>query len=138
MAGKIPEQAELEMLQQFIGIFLGDSYAHLLNANVAMNTATLLSDCQTNEANFAGYAPAHLTSWTVPVIDGTTAAISTTTLAQFTPTGVGGSGNLYGYWLQNSAGTSWYGGEIFATVPVTVNQGITLEIDITYSFISRF
>lgn len=126
------------MLYSVIANMLGDSYMNLYKNDVALGPTTTLATMLANAATYTGYAPAHLTSWTAPTIDATNAAVTTTTQGQFTPTGAAGSGNLYGYFLTNSSNTAWYGCERFSGAPIAVNQGITLEVDCTYSLITRF
>lgn len=138
MSGTVPEDAEVFSLTAFVNDVLVNAQARLLSGNITPGPSTTLATLLANEASFTGYAPVNLTTWTTPTIDGTTAAISTTTQAQFTPTGAGGTGNLYGYFLTNSAGTAYYGVERFASAPLTEPQNVTLEVDITYSLITRF
>lgn len=138
MSGTLPEDAQLDCLTAFVNDTLINAYARLLSGNITPGPTTTLATLLANEASFTGYAPVALTTWTTPTTDGTTAAISTTTQAQFTPTAAGGTGNLYGYFICNSAGTQYYGVERFASAPISEPQNVTLEVDITYSLITRF
>jgi hypothetical protein len=138
MAGTLPLDAESDTLTAMIANWLGASYAHLYASDVAIGPNTHLAALLAAEATFAGYAAVLLNSWSAVTIDTTNAAVSTTTLARFTPTAAAGSGPLYGYFLCNSTGFAFYGVERFAGAPITVNQSVTLEVDITYSDITRF
>jgi hypothetical protein len=138
MAGTVPEAAELDTLADVVNNTLVNAVMRLIGSNFTPGPTTTLASLLAIEAAFTGYATAPLTTWTTPAIDGTTAAISTSTQGQFTGTSSGGTGNLYGYFLTNSAGTKFYGVEKFASAPISEAQNITLEIDCTYSLITRF
>lgn len=138
MAGIIPKAAETDTLTDLIANDLDNWYMRLFSSNITPDANTTLATLLAGEASFTGYAPVHLTTWTAAAIDGTNAAISTTTQGQFTGTGVGGTGNIYGYFLTNSAGTKFYGCERFAGAPLSEPQNVTLEVDCTYSYITRF
>jgi hypothetical protein len=138
MAGTVPEAAELNLLTEVIANTLDNCQMRLFSGNITPGTGTTLATLLAGEASFTGYAPVNLTTWTAPTIDGTTAAISTSTQGQFTGSGGGGTGNLYGYFLTNSAGTAFYGAERFSGAPISEATGITLEVDCTYSLITRF
>jgi hypothetical protein len=138
MAGTVPEAGEIDTLTDMISSMLGNWYMRLISSNFTPGTGTTLASLLAIEASFTGYTPAALTTWSAPSIDGTTAAISVNTQGQFTGTGVGGTGNLYGYFLTNSGGTKLYGCEKFSGAPISEAQNVTLEIDETYSLITRF
>ena len=138
MAGILPYDAEHDTLTGMIANWLGSSYCHLYKTAITLGTGTTLAALLAAECTFTGYAPVLLNSWTSTTIDGTGAAVSTCTLAQFTPTAVAGSGSIYGYFLCNATGFAFYGVEAFSGGAITLAQGVTLEIDITYSDITRF
>jgi hypothetical protein len=135
----VPQAAELNTLTDMIAdILSAEVYMRLLSSNVTINSTTTLAALLAGEASFTGYAKVQLTTWGSPVIDGSGAASSTCTQGQFTPTAGGGSGNLYGYFLTDSAGTKMWGVEAFSGAPITVPQSVTLEVDLTYTVLSRY
>lgn len=135
----VPQAAELDSLNEWLNnYFAGNVYMRLLSSNVTINASTTLSSLLAGEASFTGYTKAALTTWSAPAIDGSGAAASTCTQGQFTPTGSGGSGNLYGYFITDSAGTHFFGAETFAGAPIAVPQNVALEVDLTYTFLSRY
>jgi hypothetical protein len=138
MAGTVPEAAELNTLSDMVASLLPTWYMRLIASNFTPGTSTTLASLLAIEASFTGYAPINLTTWTSPSIDGTTAAITTSTQGVFTGTSSGGTGNLYGYFLCNSAGTEFYGVEKFAGAPLSQAQNVAFEVDVTYSLITRF
>ena len=138
MAGILPQAAELDTLTDMIASLLDGWFMHLFSGNYTPTNTTTLATLVSNEASFTGYAASALTTWSSPTIDGTTAAITTSTQGLFTGTGVSGTGNVYGYFLSNSGVTKLYGCERFASAPLSEPQNVTLEVDITYSAISRF
>lgn len=138
MPGTVPLDAQLYSLVEMIAGFLSACQMALFSSNITISSSTTLANMLAGEASFTGYARSNLTTWSTPTNDGTNAAVSTTTQGQFTATGSGGTGNLYGYFLVNSAGTQWYGGERFSSAPITQPQNLTFEIDETYSAITRF
>jgi hypothetical protein len=137
MAGTLPEAAEIDTLTDMIASLLNNWFMRLLKNTVTLNASTTLATLLANEATFTGYSPSALTTWTGPTIDGTTAAISVNAQGLFTPTSGGGSGNLFGYFLTNAGGTKLYAAELFSGTLSTPN-GISLEVDTTYSLITRF
>jgi hypothetical protein len=138
VAGTVPTAAELDTLTDMVSSLLGTWHMRLFSSNLTPSSTTTLAALLAAEASFTGYAAASLTGWTTPSIDGTSAAITTSTTGQFTPTSAGGTGNLYGYFLTNAGGTKLYGAERFASAPLTEAQNVTLEVDCTYSLITRF
>jgi hypothetical protein len=138
MAGIVPKAGETDTLNDMIANDLTNWYMRLFSGNITPDANTTLATLLSNEASFTGYAAVHLTTWSAAVIDGTNAAVSTSTQGQFTGTSSGGTGNLYGYFLTNSGGTKLYGCERFASAPLSEAQNVTLEIDCTYSLITRF
>ena len=138
MPGTVPTEAETEMLTGVISSMLGGCYCALLKVGISENAAQTLAGCLAAEANFTGYARAQCITWSSPFIDATGAAVSTTTNPQYTPTAAAGTGSIYGYFLVAPGNAAWYGMEIFGGGPVSTNQGVTLEVDVTYSLITRF
>lgn len=135
----VPTAAELDTLTDMIASILsGSFYMRLYTSSITINSGTTLSSLNAVEATFTGYSAVQLTTWSTPALDGSNAAASLTTQGQFTPTAGGGSGNLYGYYITNSARTKFYGAEQFSGAPITVPQNITLEVDFTYTVLSRF
>jgi hypothetical protein len=138
VSGIIPKAAETDTLTDLIANELNTWYMRLFSGNITPDANTTLATMLANEASFTGYAPVHLTTWSAASIDGTNAAISTTTQGLFTGTAGGGTGNIYGYFLTNSGGTRFYGTERFTGGPLSEPQNVTLEVDCTYSYITRF
>jgi hypothetical protein len=136
MSFKVPYAAELDTESQMLNYFLGNSYMGLLGSSLTVGTGTTLLNCTAVECTFTGYARYNLTAWSSPAIDGSGAAATTVT-AYFTPTGGGGSGNIYGYFLTDSGSTYFYGVEVFTT-PVSAPTGIQVAIQLTYTVISRY
>lgn len=136
MSFKLPYAAELDTESQMLNYFLANSYMGLLAASITVSTGTTLTNCTAAECTFAGYARYHMTAWTTPAIDGSGAAASACT-GFFTPSGGGGSGNVYGYFLTDSGGTFFYGVEVFSA-PVSTPTGIQIAIALTYTVLSRY
>lgn len=130
----VPLDAELDTLANIIGALLTGSTMHLFDNNVTIGTATLVASL--NEASFAGYSSVSLVGWSSPLIDGTNHAYTIPTTPTFTPTAPGGSGNLYGYWIDK--GSDFIGAQNFPTPPIVVAQSIVLSIPFTYTVISEF
>jgi len=138
MAGIVPKAAETDTLTDMVASLLNTWYMRLFSTNLTPDANTTLATLLADEASFTGYAPVALTTWSSPSIDGTNAAVTTSTQGQFTGTGVGGTGNIYGYFLTNSGGTKLYGCERFAGAPLSQAQNVVFEVDETYSVITRF
>jgi hypothetical protein len=138
MAGTIPTAAELDIATEMVANDLPSWYMRLIASNFTPGSSTTLASLLAIEASFTGYAPINLTTWTAPSLDGTSAAITTSTQGIFTGSGVGGTGNLYGYFLCNSGGTKFYGVEKFAGAPLSQATGVAFEVDVTFSLITRF
>jgi hypothetical protein len=135
----VPTAAELDTLTDMIAsIMSGSFWMRLYASSVTINTGTTLASLNAVEATFTGYSAQQLTTWSTPAIDGSSAAATLTTQGQFTPTAGGGSGNVYGYYISNAAKTKFYGAEQFSGAPITIPQNITLEVDFTYTVLSRF
>ena len=101
---------------------------HLFDNNLAaFNDATVLGDL--NEASFSGYA-AVTPTWSAPAIVGvpTTSGSS----ASFVYSG-GSSTTVYGFYLTDSSGAKFYGGNKFPSPVVldTVNTTVSVQIDYT-------
>jgi hypothetical protein len=135
----VPQTAESDSLFYSLGHYINTQFTmHLFSTNVAVNAAAVLASFTAAECTFAGYATVLMTSWSSIGIDGSGAAATVNSgQCLFTPTGIGGSGNVWGYFVTDVAGTRWFGAENFG-VALTVPQGITLEIDLTYTYLSRF
>jgi hypothetical protein len=136
MSFKVPYAAELDSESQMLNYFLGNSYMGLLGSSITVGTGTTLTNCTSAECTFTGYSRYNLTGWSTPSIDGSGAA-ATTAIGYFTPTGGGGSGNVYGYFLTDSGGTFFYGVEVLAS-PISSPVGIQIVIQLTYTLISRY
>lgn len=135
----VPQTAESDSLFYSLNNYINTQFKmHLFNTNVTINALTTLATVAASECTFTGYATVLMTSWSSIGIDGFGAA-ATVNAGQclFTPTAVAGSGTIWGYYVTDVAATRWFGAENFG-VALTVPQGITLEIDLTYTYLSRF
>ncbi len=137
MSFKLPYAAELNTVYLMVADFLNVSYMHLLASSITVGTGTTLADCTAVEATFAGYTAYLLSTWSTPAIDGSGAAATFST-GVFTPTGGGGSGNVYGYYLTDSSTTNFFGVEVFTSGPITAPQFVQLAIQLTYTGLSRY
>lgn len=139
MSMVVPTAAELNTLDDMrSGVAMTTWYMRLFASSVTINSATTLAALLAAEATFTGYVKAALSTWAAASLDGSNAAASLNTQGQFTPTSGGGSGNLYGYFLTDSGGTKLYGAETFSGAPITVAQSVVLEVDLTYTLLSRY
>lgn len=135
----VPTAAELDSLNAWLtNFFETNVYMRLFASNITIGSSTTLASLLAAEASFTGYVKVALTTWSAPTLDGSNAAASTCTQGQFTPTSGGGSGNIYGYFLTDSAGAKFFGAETFAGAPLSVPQNVALEVDLTYTFLSRY
>jgi len=132
----VPKAAELDTEANMITNLLSGSYMGLISTYFAVDANTTLANCTANEAGFTGYARAALPSWSTPAIDADGAAATVAT-GNFTASGGGGSGNIYGYFLTNSSGSKFYGCETFLT-PISAPMGVTLALELTYTVLSRY
>lgn len=117
----------LEILQNGVGSAPSMLVRLFSNNLTAFTKATVLSDL--TQASFDGYISASPT-WTAPALSsGVAQTVSGT--AGFTYTGVS-STVVYGYYLTDSTGTKFYGGNKFAaaqtldTVTTMLNMQVTL------------
>lgn len=136
MSMSLPYEAQLNTESQMIANFLANADMRLLGTPVTITTSTTLATLLAAEATFTGYAPYNLAAWTTPAIDMTGAAASITS-GQFTGTGGGGTGSIYGYFLCDSGTAYFYGAEAFGTA-VSAPTGVTLVINLTYQLISLY
>jgi hypothetical protein len=133
----VPQAAETDTLTNMIANMLSGSKMHLYASNITITSTTTLATLAAAECTFTGYSAYSLSSWGSITIDGSGAAVSTST-GSFTPTAGGGSGNIYGYYLTDSGNTKFYGAELLTGGPITVPQSVTLQIALTYSVLSRY
>ena len=134
----IPTAAQLDSLRGMITGYLSLMYMRLFISNITVDAATTLSDCLAVEATFTGYAPSQLSSWSTPVTETDGSAGTVNSQGSFTGTASGGTGNIYGYFLVDSAGTKFYGAESFASGPISLPQNVALTPTATYTALSRF
>jgi hypothetical protein len=133
----VPQAGQLDVLTALISGALNGCKMRLFASNLTLGPSTTLATLLAAEATFTGYAAATLNSWSTPATDGSGAAASTDSQGQFTPTGSGGSGNVYGYFLTDSGGTKLFGCESFGSA-MSVAQNVTLTVTCTYTDITRF
>lgn len=138
MAGIVPNAAEIDLMEEIITNILGSAVMRLFSGNITPGDSTTLATLLANEASFTGYTPAALTGWTTPTTDGSGAAVTTSTTGQFTGTSAGGTGNLYGYFVTNAAGTQLYYCERFTGAPLSQAQNVVFQVTTTFSDINRF
>jgi hypothetical protein len=132
----ISQQALLDTTNDLISAYLSTSYMRLFVSNIAVGPSTTLAELLAAEATFTGYAPVALTTWSTPTINSGGAAQTECTQGAFTGTASGGTGDIYGYFLCNSAGTLWYGGETFSSGPLNYAQNVQLDVDSIYTALS--
>lgn len=136
MSFVLPYAAEIDTLNQMLNFFLSGAYMGLIQTAVDVGTGTTLADCVAAECTFAGYSRQVLTGWSTPVIDGDGAGSSIVSPV-FTPTGGGGTGPVYGYFLVDSGGTYFYGVEMYITY-ISAPFGTNLVIPFTYTDLTRY
>jgi hypothetical protein len=132
----ISQQALLDTTNDLISAYLSSSFMRLFASNIVIGPSTTLATLLAAEATFAGYAKVALTTWSTPVIITGGAAQTECTQGTFTGTAGGGTGNVYGYFLTNSAGTLWYGGENFSGGPLNSPQNVALNVNSFYTALS--
>jgi hypothetical protein len=133
----VPTAAELDFLGDAISPLLATWHCRLFITNLMLASTTTLADLLAAEASFGGYAPVALPTWSAPVLGGSGDAETSTTNATWTPTSGGGTGDLYGYFYTNSAGTKFYGCQSFSPGPLSSAVGIAFNLDLTYTVLSQ-
>jgi len=129
MAAVIPMSDLIARVNLVVANELEGAVLRLFDNNETPDEASVLSDF--NEASFTGYSPVALTGWSAGYDDGAGKAKSDAPSAGFTPTGAGGSGSLYGWFLTNSGNTVLYAASRFGSPPISVAQFVTLIIVIS-------
>jgi hypothetical protein len=132
----VSQEAELNTIELLIGSMLQVGYMRLLGSAITVDPATTLANCLAAEAAFPGYAPALLSSWSSPAIDGTGAAASTSSSGIFNNTG-GVAYPTYGLFLCDSSPSKLWAVEAFSS-PVNVPPGLGFNNIVTYSVLSRY
>jgi hypothetical protein len=123
----------LEILQNGIGASPSMKVRLFSNNLTAFTKATVLGDL--TEASFTGYAAASPT-WSAPALSSGVAQTLGGT-APFTYTGVS-STVVYGYYLTDSAGTKFYGGNLFPAPQTLDTVTTTLSMQVTLNEKSEF
>jgi hypothetical protein len=123
-------------MNDLISGYLSTSYMRLFVSNIVIGPSTTLAALLAAEATFAGYSKVPLTTWSTPTINSLGAAQTECTQASFTGTASGGTGSVYGYFLTNSGGTLWYGGETFSGGPLIYPQNVAMYVDSIYTALS--
>jgi hypothetical protein len=131
MAFIVPDVGEVFCLEVLLAHLLEGCHLHLYAAAIALGPDTVLGDFQ--EVAFNGYDVVTLMGWGPVSIDGASQAKSQAPKAVFTPTGAGGSGNVYGYYLTDDIDGSLIGAEAFLDAPVVVAQFADLEVNFTFT-----
>ncbi len=120
MAFKLPNAARLDSLSSLIATLLSfHAKVHLLKTRVIESDTVTLATLSAHEANFAGYAPALLSSWTTPTVSNGQPASAFGT-ATFTVSSSPDSGPIFGLFLTDNAGVLFFGMEDYGSVPVSV------------------
>lgn len=120
MTIKVPEVGERSFLTDNVaGLATAGAKVRLFSNNFTVADATVIGDF--TQATFTGYAAQALGSGTVA--GSNTSGRATASWPQQTYTCTGGSSQIiYGYYVTDTAGTTLYFGENFAT-PVTLSNG---------------
>jgi hypothetical protein len=134
----VPTAAQLNSVTGMISGYLSEMYMGLFISSVTVDAATTLASLLAAEATFSGYSRAALTTWTTPVTEMDGSAGTVSSQGQFTGTGIGGTGSVYGYFLTDSTGTLFYGAELLSPGPISQPQNVILEVDVTYTALSRY
>jgi hypothetical protein len=134
----VPTAAQLESVSGMITGYLSLMRMRLFISSITIDAATTLASLLAAEATFAGYSPAALSTWSTPITEGDGSAGTVSSQGQFTGTSSGGTGSIYGYFLVDSSGTKFYGAELFSGGPVSQPQNVILEVDVTYTALSRY
>jgi len=137
MALVVPQDSLVDCLSAWISSVLNSCKIRLFVSNITPGSSTTLASLLAAEATFSGYSPVLLTTWSAPTIGGSGGADTLCTQPSFTGTALGGTGNLYGYFLTNSGGTVYYGAERFASAPLSFAQNTPFNFDVKYTFISQ-
>jgi hypothetical protein len=132
----VPQEAEVNWLVALITYVLGNSYMHLLGYSITVSPTTTYLNLVANEASFSGYAPAALTGWSDPDIDGSGAASSTSSSALFTNTGAYAI-LVYGMYVTDSGPTQQWGCETYSS-PISIGPGLSFLDVLTFTVLSRY
>jgi hypothetical protein len=90
------------------------------------------------ESAWAGYA-AQSPAWTASALTaGDQPGFTQSGTLTFGPNTSGGSVNVYGYYVTDSADTQFLGGETFAGAPIAVPNGVSLAFVVQFQDISEF
>lgn len=133
MAIVVPTQSLSEILTDLISTDLNGCVIRLYTVNITPGPTTTLASLLAAEASFPGYTPFTINDWSTPTINTSNDAQTSTGSPAWTPTAAGGTGNLYGYFLTNAAGTKWYGAELFTGAPLSSAQSVPFNVDVTYT-----
>lgn len=130
-------------LQKIIDGWLSlDLWAHLyLVGPLSVSETTTLAQVVAQEANFLGYAPQRLTTWSAPVIlalqGGLIHYAMTQAPAVFNVTDPAGSGNLAGWFLTDATFTKLFQvSNFFPINPFSVPNGETVNLTVQWLHLS--
>jgi hypothetical protein len=133
----VPNEALENLLNNEIPVILHNAVLHLYSNLLTIGTATVVGDF--TECTFAGYAAVTIAGWNAVAIDGSNRAYTSPTgTPTFTPTGGGGTGNVYGCYLTDDTGVLLIGATEFAGAPITAATGVSLIVPFTYTRRSEF
>lgn len=125
----------LDFLSGFGGDNLVGVVAKLYTNNVTPAHGSVLANFI--EAAWAGYVAQTLSGWGGAGLDGTFHAFSTASLVGFGNTsGVGQ--NTYGYFVTDITGAILLFAERFAGAPLTIPNGLSLGLQVTFTQTSEF
>lgn len=103
MAGVVPNEAELNLLDTLTGVWGDLAEVALFKSDITPGATTTLAALEAAEADFQGYARIAATNWTAAA---TVGGKATTAADQVTFTkGAGGTGNsIYGWFIVDQLG----------------------------------
>lgn len=134
----VVQDGEIEFLNQLIAAVLDGAEMHLGASNITITPTTDLATLTAGEATFAGYAEQSLSTWTTPTIQGDGSAGSSPATPSFTPSSSLGSGTLYYGWVANIGDTQPLWAWNFATGGISISYGLSLDIAVLFTVLSRY
>lgn len=133
----VPREAEINWLNVIIAAALNTDTMHLwVSASYTVSATTTLADLVAIEASFTGYSPVSLGTWTVPSIDGSGAASSTTYNGIFTNNGVTAT-TVYGMYVTDYTDSFLHGAEQY-TSPISIPASLSFQDVLTFTVLSRY
>lgn len=144
-ASIITRQGITNQLNKIIAGWLNsDIWVHLFGpVGPSLSETTTLADCLALEATFAGYTFLKLGPWLAPTLQFGSGGLSeygqTTANASWFISAVGGTGNMWGFFLTDALNSVLFGAAIFPFVaPIAIPQGEFFDVTVEYLFFSYF